>query len=39
MKTMGKTGLTSRRSFLTATAALVAAVSLKVGDADAADKI
>ncbi|MCB8835718.1 alpha/beta hydrolase, partial [Escherichia coli] len=36
---MSKTGLTSRRSFLTATAALVAAVSLKVGDADAANQI
>lgn len=33
-----KTLLTSRRSFLTAGAGLVAAVSLKVGDAQAADK-
>ncbi|MBA8877902.1 non-heme chloroperoxidase [Phyllobacterium myrsinacearum] len=35
---MSKTGLTTRRSFLTATAAFAAAVSLKVGDADATDK-
>lgn len=33
-----ETLLTSRRSFLTASAGLVAAVSLKVGDAQAADK-